>query len=101
MKHRFRVRWDVCAGVAGSMAGALLAAAALHSQTPPAPPPALPAPPVVAALAPPPPVDPPPAEPSKATPTLMEAADASITGRENALARELSTMWTRNPRQVV
>jgi hypothetical protein len=101
MKKKVRVRWDVCAGVVGSLAGALLAAAALHSQTPPAPPPALPAPTVVAAPTPPPPVDPPPAEPSKATPTLMEAADASITHRENALARELSTMWTRNPDELV
>jgi len=95
------VRWDVCAGVIGSMAGALLAAVAISNETPKAPLPVIPQTQAVVAPAPPPPADPPPAEPSKATPTLKEAADKSITRRESALARELSTMWTRNPDELV
>src|SRR5204862_6819852 len=82
------------------MAGALLAAVALSNDTHTLPPPPITIQPVAVVPAPP-PVDPPPAEPSKATPTLMEAADASIADRENALARELSTMWTRNPNDLV
>jgi hypothetical protein len=97
---RVRVRWDVCAGVIGSMTGALLAAAALHYEKPALPPPSITVTPAAVIPAPPPP-DPPPAEPSKSTPTLMEAADASISHREHALARELSTMWTRNPDELV
>lgn len=99
-KIKFRVRWDVVAGVGGAMAGALLAAVALSNDTHTLPPRTITIQPVAVVPAPP-PVDPPPAEPSKATPTLMEAADASISGRENALARELSTMWTRNPDELV
>jgi len=100
-QKRFRVRWDVCAGVIGSMAGALLAVAALSNDARPARLPVAPPPQVSVVPAPPPPPDPPPAEPSKATPTLKEAADKSITRRESALARELSTMWTRNPDELV
>jgi hypothetical protein len=99
--NRVRVRWDVCAGVIGSMAGALLAAVAISNESPRAPLPVIPQTQAVVAPAPPPPADPPPAEPSKATPTLKEAADKSITRRESALARELSTMWTRNPNELV
>ena len=82
------------------MMGALLAAAAMSNETRTLPAPTVAVSPaaIVPAAAPP---DPPPAEPSKATPTLMEAADASITQRENVLARELSTMWTRNPDELV
>ncbi len=97
---KFRVRWDVLAGVAGSTAGALLAAAALSNDTHTLPPPPVTVTPAAVVPAPP-PLDPPPAEPSKATPTLMEAADASIGHREKVLARELSTMWTRNPDELV
>jgi hypothetical protein len=82
------------------MTGALLAAAALHNEPPTLPPPAVTVSPAAVVPAPP-PVDPPPAEPSQATPTLMQAADASISHREKALARELSTMWTRNPDDLV
>ena len=68
--------------------------------------------PQVAAAAPPPPIvpavtescpaiDPPPAEPSKNVPTLVEAAAAKVQRREQALARELSKMWTRNPDELV
>jgi hypothetical protein len=99
-KLRVRVRWDVCAGIAGSMAGALLAVAAMSHDNPTLPPPTVTVAPSAVVPAPP-PLDPPPAEPSKATPTLMQAADASITRREHALARELSTMWTRNPDELV
>jgi hypothetical protein len=95
-----RVRWDVCAGVIGSMAGALLAAVAINNDAPKPTLPVIPQTQVSVAPAPPPP-DPPPAEPSKATPTLKEAADKSIARRESALARELSTMWTRNPDELV
>ena len=95
------MRWDVCAGVIGSMAGALLAAVAISNESPKAPLPVIPQTQAAVAPAPPPPADPPPAEPSKATPTLKEAADKSITRRESALARELSTMWTRNPDELV
>ena len=99
-QRKFRVRWDVCAGVVGAIAGALLAAAAISNERPALPPPAVTVAPVALAPAPP-PLDPPPAEPSKNTPTLMQAADATISHREKALARELSTMWTRNPDQLV
>jgi hypothetical protein len=99
-KIKFRVRWDVLAGVGGAMAGALLAAVALSNDRHTLPPPTITIQPVAVVPAPP-PVDPPPAEPSKATPTLMEAADATINRRTHALARELSTMWTRNPDELV
>ncbi|MEK6374249.1 MAG: hypothetical protein AABO58_16300 [Acidobacteriota bacterium] len=99
-KSRFGVRWDVVGGVFGATAGVLLAAAALHSDTPAAPPLTATVAPVAVAP-PPPPVDPPPAEPSQSTPTLLEAGNASIELRTNALARELSTMWTRNPNELV
>src|SRR5438128_6175703 len=95
----FRVRWDVVAAVAGATSGLFLAAA-LRSDTPSAPPRIVLAPPAVATQPSPPP-DPPPAEPSRSTPTLVEAANATITLRTNALARELSTMWTRNPNELV
>lgn len=99
-KSRFGVRWDVVGGVFGATAGVLLAAAALHSDTPSLPPPTATVAPTV--VAPPPsPIDPPPAEPSQSTPTLLEAGNASIELRTNALARELSTMWTRNPNELV
>ena len=98
---KFRVRWDFVAGVIGAMAGISLAAAVLHRDAPAAPPRTATAPPPVVAAPAPPPVDPPPAEPSKSTPTLKEAADASITRRESALARELSAMWTRDPHDLV
>ena len=88
------------AGVVGATAGVLLAAAALYSDTPTLPPPTATVAPVVVAP-PPPPIDPPPAEPSQSTPTLLEAGNASIELRTNALARELSTMWTRNPNELV
>ena len=99
-KSRFRVRWDVVAGVAGSTAGVLLAAVALHSDTRTLPPPTVKVAPAAVVPAPP-PIDPPPAEPSQSTPTLLEAGNASIERRTNALARELSTMWTRNPDELV
>jgi hypothetical protein len=83
------------------MAGALLAAVSINSETHSARLPVAPPPQVSVVPAPPPPPDPPPAEPSNATPTLKAAADKSITRREAALARELSTMWTRNPDDLV
>src|SRR5215212_10026262 len=45
--------------------------------------------------------EPPPAEPSVAIPTLVEVASAKIDRRIDALARELSRMWTRNPEELV
>src|SRR5205814_9649979 len=90
---------DVLAGVVGATAGVILAAA-LHSETTPTPLPPAALPPVVATQPAPTP-DPPPAEPSQSTPTLMQAADATITRRTTALARELSTMWPRNPDDLV
>jgi len=45
--------------------------------------------------------EPPPAEPSQATPTLVEVASLKIDRRIDALARELSHMWTRNPEELV
>jgi hypothetical protein len=99
-KSRIRVRWEVVGGVFGATAGVLLAAAALHSDTPTLPPPTTTV--AAAVVAPPAPsIDPPPAEPSQSTPTLLEAGNASIERRTNALARELSTMWTRNPDELV
>ena len=95
------MRWDVCAGVIGSMAGALLAAVALSNDTRPATLPVAPPPQVSVVPTPAPPPYPPRAEPSDATPTLKQAADKSITRREAALAHELSTMWTRNPGDLV
>ena len=94
----FRVRWDVVAAVVGTTAGLSLAYA-LRSDTPPVPPATVTAPPVVAAA--PAPLDPPPAEPSQNTPTLVAAANAAIDLRTHALAGELSTMWTRNPDELV
>jgi hypothetical protein len=96
---RFGVRWDVVAAVGGSTVGLFLAVA-LRSETPAAPPVTVSAAPVVVAPPPPPP-DPPPAEPSQATPTLLEAAETKIDRRTDKLARELSTMWTRNPDELV
>lgn len=43
----------------------------------------------------------PPSEPSHAVPTLGEAATIDIDKRATVLASELSTMWTRNPEQLV
>ncbi|HEX7149867.1 MAG TPA: hypothetical protein VF618_00145 [Thermoanaerobaculia bacterium] len=70
-----------------------------------------PPPPVVAAAAvaavapaPPPPapvVEPPPAKPSAETPTLVEVAEANTDRRVRALAREMASMWTRNPDELV
>lgn len=42
-----------------------------------------------------------PSEPSSETPILSEAAKAEIDKRENALAAELSKMWTSNSAQLV
>lgn len=42
-----------------------------------------------------------PAEPSSETPILSEAAKAEIEKREQALASELSKMWTSNSHQLV
>ena len=56
------------------------------------PPPA----PVIAA-----PLEPPAAEPSVAVPTLVEAGTTNLDVRAQALASELSKMWTRNPEQLV
>jgi len=97
--NRFRVRWDVLAAIVGVTSGSLLAFA-LRSDTQFTPPPAGTAPPAVVD-APAPPVDPPPAEPSQSTPTLVAAANAAIDLRAHALAGELSTMWTRNPDELV
>ncbi len=58
------------------------------------------APSAVAVVEPPP--DPaPPAEPSRAVPTLGEAAADHIEMRASVLAGELASMWTRNPDQLV
>src|SRR2546423_321874 len=80
--------------------GKILAVAAMSNDNSTLPPPTVTVAPMAVAPAPQ-PIDPPPAEPSKATPTLMEAADAGINRSTHALARELSTMWTRNPEQLV
>lgn len=41
------------------------------------------------------------AEPSASTPTLVEASNSHIDLRLKAFAGELSTMWTRNPEELV
>lgn len=45
--------------------------------------------------------EPPPAEPSDATPTLVEVSRANTDERVKALAREMAKMWTRNPEELV
>ncbi|MBV9496547.1 MAG: hypothetical protein JOZ54_20030 [Acidobacteria bacterium] len=47
------------------------------------------------------PVPEPPAEELTPQPTLIEVDTATINKRIDALARELSTMWTRNPEELV
>jgi hypothetical protein len=46
-------------------------------------------------------VEPPAATPSAEIPTLVEAGEARISRRVNALAAELGRMWTRNPNELV
>ena len=45
--------------------------------------------------------EPPPLEEPAPQPTLVEVDTATINRRIDALARELSTMWTRNPEELV
>jgi hypothetical protein len=47
------------------------------------------------------PIELPPSEPSRAVPTLTEAATARIDKRAKALAAELAKMWTSNPEELV
>jgi len=60
----------------------------------------VPQPKKAAAIAPP-PVELPPSEPSRAIPTLTEAATRNIDRRLRALAGELAKMWTRDPEKLV
>jgi hypothetical protein len=47
------------------------------------------------------PIDLPPSEPSRAIPTLTEAATKNIDRRLQALAAELAKMWTHDPEKLV
>ncbi len=47
------------------------------------------------------PAEVPPSEPSVAVPTLVEAGTTNLDARSQALASELSKMWTRNPEELV
>ena len=125
---RFGARWEVVAILAGAVAGTLLAAAA-RSDAPPSPrlisvvdarsvPPSLPpviepaavapasVPPLVNAV----PVEAPPSAPEvvaqeptvvTSTPSTASVPASAETLRRHALARELSSLWTRDAESLV
>lgn len=94
MPHNLRFPLAI---IASAAAGAVLWWTMRPAELPTPPPPRVHA----AAMLPDPLPEPPPAEPSEAIPTLVEVASAKIDRRIDALARELSRMWTRNPEELV